>query len=918
MAHYRDRSVATTSARTSQKRKSTAKKRSTAKSGSSRASAGTKKSTAKKRSAAKPPASTGDKIADVLGQTVDGRGHDAWGFVCMALALVSVVGIWLGKGAIIGAGVNRVAATLFGMGRIAVPVALVALGVRLFTEEKRERQSFAVALGGFISVVSIFALMHLTRLPVGWPASLDNLGKAGGLAGSAVGLPLRAALGNGLATILAIVGTFAGILIGTRTTVAEVKSFFEFVFAVPVGVLDSARAAYDPDPDAGLVQWDESDRDGLHSAHPDLADDDFGYEAEDGYADDDDPERSLAPDGYIYEHQYADDPEPELDAEPDQTPTFGGMASLLGAGQSVHPLATSRDDLDANAGAAADAGVELDAWGKPIVFDQDTDASTGPIVRNGDAAVDGEQVLAAPPPRRRRGWKLPPRRMLDRGQTQRFDAKAVNEAGRTLVNALREHGVETRLVGKVVGPTVTRFELELAPGVRVKQVISHDKDIAYAMASPDVRILAPVPGKQAVGVEVPNVNREVVKLGDILSSPEARAADHPLEVAIGRDIKGISVLENLAQLPHLLIAGATGAGKSSCINSLITSLLMRSTPDQVRMILVDPKRVELTQYDRIPHLLTQVVTDPKKAANALAWAVKEMERRYDLLSGVGVRDITGYNEAFDKGKFADKANGVDANGEPKPFERLPFILVVVDELADLMMVAARDVEDSICRLAQMARAVGIHLVIATQRPSTNVITGVIKANVPARLAFQVSSMVDSRVVLDQPGAERLVGKGDMLLLGPTSSVPRRIQGAWVTEEEVREIVGHWRDLAPDVEFDEAVQDDANATPLPGMGNAGGGSGGSGGSDDDELLAEAIQLVVDSQLGSTSMLQRKLRVGFARAGRIMDLMEQQGVVGPSTGSKAREVLISPEELAGGGGGAAPEPEVADEDSAAVTG
>jgi S-DNA-T family DNA segregation ATPase FtsK/SpoIIIE len=348
------------------------------------------------------------------------------------------------------------------------------------------------------------------------------------------------------------------------------------------------------------------------------------------------------------------------------------------------------------------------------------------------------------------------------------------------------------------------------------------------------------------------------------------------------------VLMNLATMPHLLIAGATGAGKSSCLNSLITSILMRSTPDQVRMILVDPKRVEMGQYDRLPHLLTQVVTNPKKAANALAWAVREMERRYDLLAEVGFRDVTGYNAAFDRGVLP---NEVSPTGEiTREFPRLPFILIVIDELADLMMVAARDVEDSICRIAQMARAVGIHLVIATQRPSVNVITGVIKANVPARLAFAVSSATDSRVILDQQGAERLIGKGDMLLLGPASSAPSRIQGSWVSEEEVRKVSEVWKKQAPDLAYDQSVQGAEDG----GSSSMGSGMGG-GDDDDDDLMRQAIELVVRSQLGSTSMLQRKLKVGFARAGRIMDLLEERGVVGPSEGSKARVVLMSVEEL-----------------------
>jgi len=490
-------------------------------------------------------------------------------------------------------------------------------------------------------------------------------------------------------------------------------------------------------------------------------------------------------------------------------------------------------------------------------------------------------------------WRLPPLRLLHPGRHQAVDRRQLLDRGEVLVESLAAHGVGTTLVGMTVGPTVTRYELELGAGVKVARVTSLARDIAYAMASPDVRILAPIPGRSAIGVEVPNVQRQIVALADILASPEAQRATHPLEVAMGRDIAGRPVMVNLAEMPHLLIAGATGAGKSSCINSLVTSILMRATPEQVRLILVDPKRVELGQYNGLPHLLTQVVVNPKKAANALAWAVKEMERRYDLLAEVGVRDITGYNRLVDSGELASPApvvGGVTgpaeepgAGDEGAQHQRLPYILVVVDELNDLMMVAARDVEEAICRIAQMARAVGIHLVIATQRPSVDVITGVIKANIPSRLAFSVSSLADSRVILDQPGAERLVGKGDMLLLTASSSVPRRLQGPWVTEPEVRQVVAHWRRQSQP-RYVEGVE-----------GEGPGGPGDDPDGEDDDLLAEALDLVVRSQLGSTSMLQRKLRVGFARAGRLMDLLERRGVVGPSEGSKARAVLMTPEEL-----------------------
>ena len=493
-------------------------------------------------------------------------------------------------------------------------------------------------------------------------------------------------------------------------------------------------------------------------------------------------------------------------------------------------------------------------------------------------------------------WKLPSLKLLSGSDPQKGSQEEATRKGAALEQALAAHDVETKLVGMVVGPTVTRYELELAPGVKVSRVTSLSKDIAYALASPDVRILAPIPGRQAIGVEVPNRDRQVVSLGGILASAEARKASHPLEVAIGRDINAKPVMMDLSRMPHILIAGATGAGKSSCINSMITSVLMRSTPDQVRMILVDPKMVEMAQYEHVPHLLTQPVTDPKKAANALAWACREMDRRYEILASVGVRDIDGYNEACDRGVFDNERKLGIKDTEPK--ERMPLILVVVDELSDLMMVAPRDVEDSICRIAQKARAVGIHLVIATQRPSINVITGVIKANIPARLAFAVSSQTDSRVILDQQGAERLVGRGDMLLLSPTSTSAQRIQGAWVTESEVRSVVGAWRRQAAAMEPSSSANsvttdggdgDDDPLAPAPSAAANGAGD------DDDELLVQAMRLVVESQLGSTSMLQRKLRVGFARAGRLMDLMEQRGVVGPSEGSKAREVLMTPDEL-----------------------
>lgn len=484
-------------------------------------------------------------------------------------------------------------------------------------------------------------------------------------------------------------------------------------------------------------------------------------------------------------------------------------------------------------------------------------------------------------------WKLPPVSYLTRSGKQAIDQAEVDQRGKDLEQALQSHGVEVRLVDKTVGPTVTRFELELGSGVKVARVTSLQKDIAYAMAATDVRILAPIPGKSAIGIEVPNRTRQLVSLGDLMASNESKVANHPLDVAMGKDIAGRSVFLNLATTPHLLIAGATGAGKSSGINCIITSILMRATPDQVKLILIDPKQVEMGQYARLPHLLTQPVTNPKKAANALAWAVKEMEKRYDLLFEMGYRDITGFNAAFDRGEIKAEI------GSEREFERMHYIVVVVDELNDLMMVAARDVEESITRIAQKARAVGIHLIVATQRPSVNVITGVIKANVPARAAFAVSSQMDSRVILDQIGAEKLVGKGDMLLLPGNSSVAQRIQGCWVDEEEVRKVVAFWRQQAPTVQYVSGVE--GEEAPSSGSGGQSITDGVGNDDSDEALLKRAMELVVRSQMGSTSMLQRKLGVGFARAGRLMDLLEQNGIVGPSVGSKAREVLMTIEEF-----------------------
>ena len=478
-----------------------------------------------------------------------------------------------------------------------------------------------------------------------------------------------------------------------------------------------------------------------------------------------------------------------------------------------------------------------------------------------------------------KSYKLPPLEVLSKGDEREISTRSIEEMTGLIEATLEQFSVDASVTGYTAGPTVTRFEIELGPGVKVNRVLSLSNEIKYALASGELRFLAPIPGRSAIGVEVPNRTRQLVTLRDVLGSKEASQDKHPLAVALGRDISGESVLSKLTEMPHVLIAGATNSGKSSCINSMITSVLMRARPDQVRMILIDPKRVELNHFAGVPHLLTPVVTVPKKAASALNWVVKEMEMRYEQLAHSGMRNLEFYNDAVARGAVIKRS---DDEPDPQPY---PYILVVVDELSDLMMVAPRDVEAAICRIAQMARAVGIHLVVATQRPSVDVVTGVIKANIPSRLAFSVASQQDSRVILDQGGADKLIGHGDMLFLHANSSKPRRIQGSWVNEKEIAAVVGHCRRQA-DPDYVEGVTVEEVGP---------GSSSGSGGGGGDELLQEALELVVRSQLGSTSMLQRKLQVGFARAGRIMDLLEQRGVVGPSQGSKPRDVLMTIEEL-----------------------
>ena len=791
---------------------------------------------------------------------MDRLSSEVWGGILLLLSLFSTLFL-VGAGGQVGEVVKGAYTYLLGRWAPLGPLALLGMGLVLVLgkpELTKRRLFFGVVLF-FVSTLGMF---HLLTGALPLATGMDAIRDRGGALGALTAFPMQRAMGTSVSFAVFVLGVTASVLVVTKTSLKE------FLLAwVDVAKLTRAAArdrATSPASHNGASRRGKAKAPGTPAF----------------------PNRRVRRRRPLGRKPRGRGPWPI--AEVIQVPDPASDSPETGEGTEESPPRTEEFPIEPGDG-DQDRTVEMEGLA-PTHSRLKLVDTLAPVAVD-EASPNGRTAHKRPPvsiaaarpeqdgkarPAPSTPYRLPPPELLSRGEGSSGDRENVQGTAGALRQALADHGVDARITGVVSGPSVTRFEVKLAPGVKVQKLSALSNDIALALATPDVRLLVPIPGRSAIGVEVPNAKRQLVRLGDILAGRPAAADNHPLVVGLGKDIGGRPFLLNLAELPHVLIAGATGAGKSSCINSIITSLLLRTRPEDLKMILVDPKRVELGQYQGVPHLLTQVITDPKKAAEALKWVVAEMDRRYDLLAEAGVRDIGGYMAKWE---------GEELDGER--FDRFPFLVVVVDELNDLMMVSGREVEMSIVRIAQMARAVGIHLVLATQRPSVNVITGVIKANIPSRLAFSVASQTDSRVIIDSVGAEKLVGQGDMLVVTARQPRPKRVQGAWVEEAEIAQVVAWINGQDRPVEGLHLSLDQAlaaqTARPEPED------------DEDEDLIARAMDLVVRSQLGSTSMLQRKLRVGFARAGRLMDILERRGVVGPSQGSKAREVLITPEEL-----------------------
>ena len=707
------------------------------------------------------------------------------------------------------------AGLLFGRLSLALPVLMVIFSMYLMRHPSTVRDNTRVGLGWVILLISAAGFFHIFSLQPQPSNGVSALAAAGGLFGWLVTVVfINSITVWGAGAVVGILA-LGSVLIMTKTAPNKVKS----------RIAELYHRLF-PGNETQTVDIEE--------------------EIEDAFDGTKAPwwKKSKTSDKEAYET-------PVLTG--DQTMTLDELFEAQESDASTEPIPVSEENLT-----------------EPIHLASET------IAREPVEATVSEPVTVAPA-KPKRAYVLPPASLLVAGTPPKAKTAANDAVVESLNSVFQEFGVDAKVSGFSRGPTVTRYEVEVKPGVKVEAVTRLAGNISYAVASNEVRILAPIPGKSAIGIEIPNVDRETVSLGDVLRSSVAQQSKHPLTIGIGKDVEGGYVVANLAKMPHLLVAGATGAGKSSFVNSMISSVLMRSKPAEVRMVLIDPKRVELAAYEGVPHLITPIITNPKKASEALQWVVKEMDARYDDLASFGYKHVDDFNRAL----VADEIK-LPENSSRK-LQPYPYLLVVVDELADLMIVAPREVEDSIVRITQLARAAGIHLVLATQRPSVDVVTGLIKANVPSRLAFSVSSLTDSRVILDQPGAEKLIGQGDALFSPMGTNKPMRVQGAWITEAELAAIVTHVK-----IQMQPEYRQDVNEVATRNVVDADIG-------DDLEVLLQAAELIISSQFGSTSMLQRKLRVGFAKAGRLMDLLESRNIVGPSEGSKARDVMVQPEDL-----------------------
>ena len=776
--------------------------------------------------------------------------RDAAAFVAVAAAIVIALREWFQISGEAGDAIHHASAGLFGIFSVVLPLVLIALAVELVSARSGRSALPHHVAGGIGITAALTGLVHISR---GNPAMGADPGieAAGGLLGWFVARPLVLLLSGWGAGALMILLLAYSILLATRTAVAD----------VPARLRDLAAhlSGERPEGDAEATNQAGGDpaKEARRKARKDLAagDDAFldEYDGDESFRKATDTESvgetRLLESGPIAAPAPAPAPAPRPRQSTPDAPTE--MLTQMRPAVAPAPVQVPAHVPE------PEPELEDEPAPPPI-----TDEPEGAFQPNLDDSIS---------------YTLPSEDLLVSGPPHMTRSSVNDQVVAALGQVFADFNVDARVTGFSRGPTVTRYEVVLGAGVKVDKLTNLSKNIAYAVASADVRILAPIPGKSAIGIEIPNADRENVALGDVLRSAAARRNQHPLVVGVGKDVEGGYVVTNLAKTPHMLVAGQTGSGKSSFVNSMITSIMMRATPQQVRMILVDPKRVELTIYEGIPHLISPIITDAKKAAEALEWVVKEMDARYDDLSDYGFKHIDDFNKAVAAGQVQAKP------GLERTLHPYPYLLVVVDELADLMMVAPRDVEASIQRITQLARAAGIHLVLATQRPSVDVVTGLIKANIPSRLAFATSSLTDSRTILDQPGAEKLIGQGDALYLPAGASKPMRVQGAWVSESEIHQVVSHVKSQMETHYRDDIVPEKKEAKVAEDIG------------DDLEDLLQAAELVVSTQLGSTSMLQRKLRVGFARAGRLMDLLESREIVGPSEGSKARQVLVTPEQL-----------------------